>query len=538
MRKTTFLYFLIPVVVAIALRLYPTVTSGMPFSTDAWSPIRNTQLLIQNTPIPLNAPIFDGYNNFWPANSIFGAILSQVTGIDVLQSMSLFFPIIGAMAIVVFFVIVRKLYNTKVAFVASTIFAVAYSHAFFTAGVTKETYASPLYMLLILMFIHPRLGKNRQIFLFTIASVALALTHHFTALITILILTSIAVGNFANKMRTGIQPALHDFLLIIIPTAVTVTYFELFAQTGMAMPLTVADWIALSSFQALALATALYTIYSRPTLTTNFRLLALAFASVAAVLIYVLLSVTTALVPGFTVTAQESTLLYVTPYFILAPFMFIGFENHKNSRTITPLFWIAPLAALEAFAIFSNSVQGMNLWIRTPDFICAPAAILAAVGIYWIAQRTTTPLRKIMKPAFAVLLIAIIALGSYGMYATVTLQKPDMGYQWLYTTQEFQAATWVNATTNQTVSGDVKVSYLLQDYFGLRVDEAGGFKYLDNQTSTQPKLLFIYSQMGQNGYVLALHGVDLPQDWTQRTDQLNQIYSNKNVKIYSGIDVP
>ncbi len=74
-------YLLLLLLLAVGLRLYPAVMSGVPFSTDAWSPIRNTELLMQNTPIPLNDAVFDGYNNFWPANSLFGAVIIPSNGL-------------------------------------------------------------------------------------------------------------------------------------------------------------------------------------------------------------------------------------------------------------------------------------------------------------------------------------------------------------------------------------------------------------------------------------------------------------------------
>jgi uncharacterized membrane protein len=131
--------------------------------------------------------------------------------------MPLFFPIIGAIAVLVLFAIVRRMYNSVVAFVASLIFATAFSHAFFTAAVTKETYASPIYQMLILIFLHPTIGRNKQILLFALASATLALTHHLTSLIAIMILTSIALGNFVNNTKNGVAPRKSDFMLILIP---------------------------------------------------------------------------------------------------------------------------------------------------------------------------------------------------------------------------------------------------------------------------------------------------------------------------------
>lgn len=120
--------------VALSLRLYPTLLSGMPFSTDAWAPIKNTELLIERTPIPLNDKIFDGYNNYWPANSIFGAVISEVTSLQPIDAMAIFIPLVGATSIIIFYVIAKRLCNAKIALIASTIFGTAFAPTFSQLG--------------------------------------------------------------------------------------------------------------------------------------------------------------------------------------------------------------------------------------------------------------------------------------------------------------------------------------------------------------------------------------------------------------------
>jgi len=90
--------------------------------------------------------------------------------------MAIFLPVTGAMAILIFYVLVKRLYNAKISFMASIIFGTAFTHAFFTAGVTKETYANLLYLSVILIFPHPTINKQKATILpFAIASTALAL---------------------------------------------------------------------------------------------------------------------------------------------------------------------------------------------------------------------------------------------------------------------------------------------------------------------------------------------------------------------------
>jgi hypothetical protein len=534
------LYVILPLLLALALRLYPTLISGQPFSTDAWSPIRNTELLIQNTPISLSSNIFDCYNNFWPANSIFGAIISQVTFLKPTNAMALFFPIIGATAILILFALVKRLYNIKVAAAASTIFGTIFTHTYFTAGVTKETYASPIYILLILLFLHPTIGKNRQILLFTITSITLALTHHFTALIAAFIISSIALGKIVNNTKTGVSTSKSDFLLILIPIATSLLYYGLFAQAGMANPLTTSEWISLASYQLLAFATAIYIVYKPITFNKTTTLL-IATTSAATVVTFILLSLNAIMVPGYTISMQQQVLLYLTPYFLALPFIAIGFEQPKSTKPIiAPLFWIAPLIALEVYALLSNTFTGTGLWIRTPNFLLAPAAILCAAGLYYTTKKAKgIHLKRLIKPAVLTVIAAIVIVNIYSLYASVNLQDRYMGYQWLFNTQEFQAATWVNTTiTNQTIAGDIKVFYLIHDYFATNVDSTQGYQYLASETQTQPQILITYSQMQKNGYLLGIHGLDLPANWTQNTAQMNFAYTNGYTNIHTGVEAP
>ncbi|MEM4576223.1 MAG: hypothetical protein QW701_02030 [Candidatus Nezhaarchaeales archaeon] len=78
------------------------MSSGLPFSTDAWPLIRNTELLLENTPVSLSHEVFDGYNNYWPASSIFGAVFSLISGLSPMVAMSMSIPAVHSYYRVVF----------------------------------------------------------------------------------------------------------------------------------------------------------------------------------------------------------------------------------------------------------------------------------------------------------------------------------------------------------------------------------------------------------------------------------------------------
>ncbi|MGI0078280.1 MAG: hypothetical protein ACRECH_01505 [Nitrososphaerales archaeon] len=82
----------IPLAVAVVLRLYPYFLSGVPWGTDAWPLIRNTNEMLANSPTSLGGnPIFDSYNIYWPAVSLFGALASLIFGVTPIVAM----PIVG-----------------------------------------------------------------------------------------------------------------------------------------------------------------------------------------------------------------------------------------------------------------------------------------------------------------------------------------------------------------------------------------------------------------------------------------------------------
>jgi len=524
-RNWTYVFILL--LVAVAIRLYPYLVSGLPFSLDAWAPIRNTELLLKNSPISLGDNIFDGYHSYWPANSLFSAVVSEVTSLPPMQTMAVYLPLAGATAILIFYVLVKRIFNAKIAFMASLIFATAFTHAYFTAGVTKETYANPLYLSLILIFLHPAIGKQKQVLLFAVTAAALALTHHFTIIISIAILSGIALARLINNTKKGLAPNRSDFLLTSILIIFAALYFGLFAYRGFIFPITYSDWLSAVSYQILAFALAVY-FTSKPSFRVRTRTLITALGAIAASFLFTLLFMRRPLVLGASAVPQYY-LLYNLPYVILIPLITLGYGYQRQSKaSVAPLFWLTAIIGLEGYAVFSNSSLSLALASRGINFLYPPMAIFSAVGLYRLYGMAKKPSSKrFMKLAVSVTVIVIAALNSYSLYASVSLQERYMGYMWLYKTQEYGASDWVaTRTSSVTVAGDIKVYHLLQDYFTVNVDVLQGYRYLTEESEPQPQILYVYSQMATNGYILGWYGTDLPENWIQKTTQLNQIYSN------------
>jgi len=529
------IYLLLPFLIAIGLRLYPYFVSGLPFSVDAWSPIRNAELLTEQTPITLGDEMFDGYNNYWPANSLFGAFASQIIGVEPLQAMAIFLPLTGSIAILIFYVLVKKLYNAKISFIASIIFATAFTHAYFTAGVTKETFANPLYFLLILVFLHPTISKGKQALLFAVTAVTLVFAHHLTPLITIPILLSIALARFITNTRKGLEPNKSDFLLVSV-LAVTITlYFWLYALAGFEYTLTLSDLLSAATYQIVTFSLALY-VTLKPSTYSKTRTLFSTIAAIAVAVFLTLLLMRKPILPGVPVQPTHY-LLYDLPYILLPPLFIIGYAYHRQDKAGTSaasMFWFAAVIGVGAYALFSNSPFSMTLTYRTLNFLTPIAAIFAATGLYQLSSRNKTQTKKLVS-TIAVVATILILIGSsvYTLYASVSLQERYMGYVWLYTKQEFEAGNWISTRSNLPIAGDLKTYHCFHSYYDLEVDVLKGYEYLTGNSETPLQILYTYEQMQKNGYVIGYYGLDLPEKWMEKTDQLNHVYSNGPSNIYT-----
>ncbi len=531
------LYILIPLAIALALRLYPTVTSGMPFSTDAWPLIKNAELLSQNTPVPLSSGVFDGYNNYWPANQVFGVVLAQITGLPVITAMALGIPIVAALAIPIFYLIVKKLTgNSGIALVASGLLAAAFPYALFTAGVTKETFASPIYLCVILLFLLKHDWKTTV--LFSVVSLTLVLSHHLTAFMAIVIIASVSAALVISKRSSGAEMNSNraNFLLLAILVTITALYFGLYAWPILTATITPSEILSVAAYQTFMIAIALYVVLKPNSKQSRWRTIGRISLGLLLVSAFIMIvAATPAMVSAGAPFMPTSYLLYALPFAIAVPTAIIalGELHKKHSSLLLPFFWLLSIVGFSAFAVLGNSANGVGFAYRSLNFILPPLIILVALGVY---KLYTMPKHvnnwRLTKVIAALVVVSMATVSIYSVYATTDLQEPYLGYFWRYEPSEFHASDWLsNFADSQAVAGDFKVYYLMSGYFNQSVSVLDGLHYLAGNGSA-PQMLYIYNQMYRNGYVLQQGSpVSLPDNWTDKLAGYNCIYTNLEVTI-------
>jgi hypothetical protein len=526
-------YVILPVTVAVLLRVYPYLISGLPFSVDSWPSIRYAELLLGHTPVRLDdASVFGGRYDYL-GEKLFGTVVSALTGLQPAHAMGFFVPFAGAFSILIFYVLVDGLYGKGVSFIASLFLATAFSDVILTAGVKGETYAHPLYLLLIFLFLNQRLGWRKKTLLFTLTSASLVLAHYYTAILTAAILASMGLGTIIIRAKEGLSLEVRSLMFPAILAGSILMYFLLYANWAFNFVSSI-DWLSAASYQAVLFSLTIW-LTLKP---QNQKEIAFLCPTVsAAAFAFAWLATRRPLLPGAPILPAHY-ILYAAPFIAAAPLCVLGYGmmgKMRGEQHATPLFWLATVLGLEGYAIFGNAESGLGLTLayRGVNFLLPPIAIISAVGVHWLHEYGRS--RKAVKVGAVAVVLFIISANIYSVYAAVCLQERYMGYFWLYRLPEYRAAAWVKgAAGNQAVAGDVKTLYLLKHYFDVNVDAFQGLKYLTGDAQ-KPQILFIYNQMLKNGYVVyGGYSVDLPENWMEKASSLNLVYSNGLANVYVG----
>ncbi|MBS7627726.1 DUF1616 domain-containing protein, partial [Candidatus Bathyarchaeota archaeon] len=384
-RRTSFgcpeaFLFALPFVLAVCLRVYPFLISGLPFSVDAWPSIKYAEVLLERSPVRLEGELLGSCDEL--GDRLFGAAISALTGLKPLRAMAFFLPLAGATSILMLYALVREIYGERASFLASMLLATAFTDIILTAGVKGETYAHPLYMLLILLFLHEGMVFWKRILLFSMVGASLVLTHYYTAMLTATILASMGIATLISRWKVGARLGAYSLILPSILSLQVLAYLTIYAKWAF-MFISSIDWISAASYQLVSFASALYLAFKPSSSSRKRTPLTCVVASIVAFTL-AFLATRRPLVPGAPVLPSRY-LLYASPLIIAAPLSVLGHgasKSVKNCYAVLPLFWLATVLGLEGFAIFGNVEPGLGLTLayRGVNFLLPPFFILCAIG--------------------------------------------------------------------------------------------------------------------------------------------------------------
>ena len=502
------------------LRLYPTILSGLPFSTDSWPLIKNAEKLLELTPIPLRGDLFDGYNIYWPLSQVYGGILSEILQVSPLDSMRIYIPFAAAWTPLILYLILRRLTDSDdVSFIAGLLLAVGGPYSVFTAGVTKETFAN--IFLFQAIYLCCRTTFSPMDFLgFAITVAALTMSHHIAYIVFLVILANVfAAEVFLPRLRK--VSIVKRFMILSFSVIVGVVYYFAYAIHGLKVVPSFSEWLSAFSFQVLTFIAMFYVI-ARP---KPRKLPRSWIALIPIALISFLVNQVVPIVPGAP-SLSLITSFYASTLIFMGLFAILGLYHTKEWKldgTFYPmLFWVSGVLGLECYAVFGASPDlSLTLAYRLPNFLIAGLASLAAVGIL----KAYSSNRRIIRYLSIICLIFLASSLASESYSAVILQENYLGYQWFYIPQDYQEALWIKRyNSGQVVYGDLKIKYLIEDYLELSVDSGKGYTILLGEEKSHPRgLLTIYKAMEDNGYLLGPYGTSLPEDWKSNLNHRHDI---------------
>jgi hypothetical protein len=525
MRSAAILLALI-IASALAIRLYLTVATGMPFSTDGWPLIRGAEVLIRNSPIDLgNDTAFDGYNNYWPGVMVFGAVGSVITGTKPIDFMRFFIPLAGALTILIFMAVVMRLTrDVLVTTFSALMFSLATSHVIFTAGVTKETLANPFYVALI--FLAVMKSSLSSYIGMVIVIVALVITHHLTAFIALAIILAATLLNILYRIRIG-KPKDLSFLAVLATLIVAIiVYYPLYGIKGFKITLTPQEILTISAYGIVILAMASYAYTENQVRRLQWYPLIMV-ASFAVIFAFTFILTKKSVVPGLPPLPLRYV-IYGLPYLLLPSFVLLSREYIRNVKTASIIFgWFSAVMATELYSIFGGNPIGAALTYRSFNFLVPSVFIMAAVTIASFLKNKNT----VLKAAAVIVIMTFVITAPVAVYNVVSYQDLPTSC-WVYKSEELEAGYFLsNYGGVTTVIGDTKVLFLMQ-YFKIRTDMKTALSYLLGIKKNYNGIMFIYKHMLDKGFILSLNVVVLQNNTYDRLLQSNIIYSNGYVEIF------
>jgi hypothetical protein len=495
------------VALAFFLRVIPYLASGVPYHTDTYPQLANVGNLVASTPVPLvPSSGFDSYNIFWPAGTLFYGVSSVLLGSGPSALLPLLAPFVTSLMAVIFFALLRSLgLDQRASILATALFAVAGGSTMISTGATKEGFALPL-MLLVLLLLNLWLkGGSKGALALSVLSFGVLLASHSLTSVVGLILAAFLTMAYMAGSESPRRRTLAAASVLVLFSALAYVYFYVYAVSNLPYSLQPSDVVSIFAYECLLTAPVWLSAAFRLNLTkwTSLWLGAIAlgvttlFAS--ALYFHPLLD---------SPIASPYLLALVVPYLAVAFLAAFGLRHVEGSpRSPGVAFaslWALGILGVVGFSAFATP-GGIGTTMRILDFVYPGAAVLGAFAL-------TAVMRSGRLPAAAgVVAVGFLLFGSaYIVPYSAFWSGPIGGSQRVYARADVSAAQWAGrAPPNLTVYGDARFAYLASYYSGRRVNEEGGFLYLAGVTSLGKGCLFVSSLIGQIGYIDGTYGIQV-----------------------------
>jgi len=513
-------------ILSYTIRVCPYVSSGVPYHTDSWPMIRNIEVLVENSPTPLDPKVgFDSYNIFWPGLIFFGGLTSVLLHVPPITLMPLLSPLVSSISVLMFFVLLRKLKFDVHSSLAATLIFGSGAILLIGAGVTKQGFAFPLCFMLLILSVSGPSVKTALLSVTTILT--LTISHHLTSVITLFLMFLLTTSRVLFK---GEQVNRRISILILSAFSVFLyCYIFLYARNITLIELKEADIISLVSYIIVATAPLLLNLFYPEKFTKVFQAWVVFLFLGVITLTYLSFKVNVELgAPVASFDLAPLTLSYILIGFLVVLCVFLTRESLGHGLSFF-LLWMLGLLGVVSYTIFGT--PGLtSITLRLSDFLYPSLMVPAAYTLVTLAKRNSA-----LKFLSVVLLMAIAISSAFILPYTAFYSGTFGGSQRVYTQSDIAVSNWVvsNSLNGSNLYGDVRFSYVIQEYFGREVKVNEGFNYLVMGKNPPLGLLLMSSTMLETGYITFVSGTSINETlFTYNNDtRVCIIYSSNHDKI-------
>lgn len=490
--KNKFLF--LTILVALLIRLIPTLTTNQPFSTDTWPLIRLSRVLLANPEYKIwDDSLLGGYNNRWPAVILESTLLATLTGLEP----AYFFRFVGVIItqtsmLITTYTLIRRYKGDHTALLSTLTLTSLPSLAIFTSTTLKEVYAYPLALLYVLVITE---GSLNTLILALLAAISLVASHPLTPLMMIAFLGSYLFVSWVKRLE-GLfcSVSVRNYLLMFLLLSFTyIIYTAFYGWGGLIFKFSLSDFIAL-----FVIGVAVYGWY------------VLVGGDFIKFLLILIPGVMTILVSNYRFLESPLALLYVVPFIaLLLPFMW-GSKSRSDKKAIVASILLPILVGIQYIAIVSPFL--MSILHRLLNYLFfAVIAITASINIHN---------KKISKYVIAALTISLVITAL--ILVNLTFYGDPLTHYWRYGDREVIGVNnLVKYVSSEKMCGDAKIKYLINDI--VAVDSLCGLRLHEGDPG-YPTIL--YSDNFRFGYVLSAIDTHPLQELGTLSSIRNVVYSN------------
>ncbi len=439
---------------AVILRIYPVFVTPLPYNVDAFLDSRAAQFIADHG--NMHYPDYVAYNNsHTPITALLLALngaISQLTGVEVISFVPYLFPFLTSLSVLGWYLLTKKITGREeIAIMTAAFFAVSGTYVLTTAQIWKEAIGYVLMPFALYTY-----RKRNAVSLFLLA--ILPLTHHYVALMTLLMLSYSEFFRFYKKYTEHQEFNREDFLwwtsIIILWVYVKLYYSltgfnrvqELSAGVGGGL------WLYISLYTLLILG-------GIKALKMRYGGISWKFV-IGSMLIPVLFYAGYFFIPVFphTMMFSRTTLIFTMGYMILLPLfaagIYILISTEYRERTTFVGMLVAPLQMVLFFFLRGLELESYVSLGRNFDFLDATLYPSLGTSSFMIKKRLI---------AFVVIFFILasttpLAYHSYEAFGVDNFRYPD----------ELHAAQWLSENyRNVTISTDDRLGLLAHNAYDL-----------------------------------------------------------------------